>query len=92
MRSHQGLKPFVCNECGAQFTMKANFKRHVEEHSGQRYISTAFLYNKIKHMSPESPVFRIRIRMDPHSIGRLDPDPGGLKRTKMKKITQLKDR
>jgi hypothetical protein len=30
-------------------------------------------------------VFRIRIRMDPHSIGRLDPDPGGLKRAKMKK-------
>jgi hypothetical protein len=29
------------------------------------------------------PVFRIRIRMDPHSIGR--PDPGGLKRAKMKK-------
>jgi hypothetical protein len=29
------------------------------------------------------PVFRIRIRMDPHSIGR--PDPGGLKRVKMKK-------
>jgi hypothetical protein len=23
--------------------------------------------------------------MDPHSIGRPDPDPGGLKRTKMKK-------
>jgi hypothetical protein len=23
--------------------------------------------------------------MDPHSIGRLDPDPGGLKRAKMKK-------
>jgi hypothetical protein len=30
-------------------------------------------------------VFRIRIRMDPHSIVRLDPDPGGLKRGKMKK-------
>jgi hypothetical protein len=27
---------------------------------------------------------RIRIRMDPHSIGRPDPDPGGLKRAKMK--------
>jgi hypothetical protein len=37
MRSHQGLRPFVCNECGAQFTMKNNFKRHVEEHAGQRY-------------------------------------------------------
>jgi hypothetical protein len=23
--------------------------------------------------------------MDPHSIGRPDPDPGGLKRAKMKK-------
>jgi hypothetical protein len=23
--------------------------------------------------------------MDPHSIGRLDPDPGGQKRAKMKK-------
>jgi hypothetical protein len=30
--------------------------------------------------------------MDPHSIGRLDPEPGGLKRDKMKKNTQLKDR
>jgi hypothetical protein len=29
---------------------------------------------------------------DPHSIGRLDPDPGILKRAKMKKKTQLKDR
>jgi hypothetical protein len=32
---------------------------------------------------------------DPHgydSIGRLDPDLGGLKRDKMKKKTQLKDR
>jgi hypothetical protein len=31
-------------------------------------------------------MFRIRICMDPHSIGHLDPDPGGLKRCKMKKI------
>jgi hypothetical protein len=32
--------------------------------------------------------------MDPHSIGRLDAyqDPGGLKRAKIKKKTQLKDR
>jgi hypothetical protein len=32
--------------------------------------------------------------MDPYSIGRLDPDPnpGGLKRAKMKKKVQLKDR
>jgi hypothetical protein len=34
--------------------------------------------------------------MDPHSIGRLDPDTdpdrGGLKRAKMKKKKQLKDR
>jgi hypothetical protein len=29
---------------------------------------------------------------DLHSIGRLDPDPGGQKRAKMKKETQLKDR
>jgi hypothetical protein len=28
--------------------------------------------------------------MDPHSIGRPDPDPGGLKRAKMKKKTQQK--
>jgi hypothetical protein len=30
--------------------------------------------------------------MDPHSIGRLDPDPGGLKRAKIKKKTQQKAR
>jgi hypothetical protein len=30
--------------------------------------------------------------MDPHSIGRLDLDPGGLKRAKMKKKTQQKAR
>jgi hypothetical protein len=32
--------------------------------------------------------------MDPHSIGRPDPDPdpGGLKRAKMKKKTQQKAR
>jgi hypothetical protein len=32
-------------------------------------------------------VFRIRIRMDPNSISRLDPTPdsGGLKRDKMKR-------
>jgi hypothetical protein len=30
--------------------------------------------------------------MDPHSIGRPDPDPGGLKRNKMKKKTQQKAR
>jgi hypothetical protein len=29
---------------------------------------------------------------DPQSIGRLDPDPGGLKRAKMKKKTQQKSR
>jgi hypothetical protein len=31
--------------------------------------------------------------MDPHSIGRLDPDPGGLKRAKMKrkKLSQMTD-
>jgi hypothetical protein len=39
-------------------------------------------------------VFRIRIRIDPHSMGRqdLDTDPGGIKRAKMKKKSQLKDR
>jgi hypothetical protein len=37
-------------------------------------------------------VFWIRIHLDPHSIGRQDPDPWGLKRAKMKKKTQLKDR
>jgi hypothetical protein len=30
--------------------------------------------------------------MDPHSIGRLDPDPEAIKRAKMKKKTRLKDR
>jgi hypothetical protein len=30
--------------------------------------------------------------MDPHSIGRLNPDPEGLKRAKMKKKTQQKAR
>jgi hypothetical protein len=30
--------------------------------------------------------------MDPHSIGRPDPDPGRLKRAKMKKKTQQKAR
>jgi hypothetical protein len=30
--------------------------------------------------------------MDPHSIGRLDPDPEGLNRAKMKKKTQPKDK
>jgi hypothetical protein len=32
--------------------------------------------------------------MDPHPIGRLDPDPdpGGLERAKMKEKAQLKDR
>jgi hypothetical protein len=30
-------------------------------------------------------VFWIQICMDPHSIGHLDPDPGGLNRGKMKK-------
>jgi hypothetical protein len=37
---------------------------------------------------------RIRIHLDPHSIDRIwnaDPDPGGLKRAKMNKKTQLKD-
>jgi hypothetical protein len=29
--------------------------------------------------------------MDPHSIGRPDPDPGGLKRAKITKKTQLND-
>jgi hypothetical protein len=29
--------------------------------------------------------------MDPHSTGRLDPDPGGQKRVEMKGKTQLKD-
>jgi hypothetical protein len=30
--------------------------------------------------------------MDPHSIGRPDPDPRGVKRAKMKKKTQQKAR
>jgi hypothetical protein len=37
-------------------------------------------------------VLQIRIHMDPHSIGRLDPDPGGIRRAKMKNKTQIKDR
>jgi hypothetical protein len=34
-------------------------------------------------------VFRIRIYLDPHSIGRVDPDPGGLKRAKKKKKKRI---
>ena len=37
MRSHRGVKPFVCNECGLQFTVKSNWQRHVSEHTGTRY-------------------------------------------------------
>ena len=36
MRSHRGVKPFVCNECGLQFANKSNWQRHVAEHSGAR--------------------------------------------------------
>ena len=36
MRSHRGIKPFVCNECGLQFTVKSNWQRHVAEHTGTR--------------------------------------------------------
>ena len=36
MRSHRGIKPFVCNECGLQFTVKSNWQRHVAEHNGTR--------------------------------------------------------
>ena len=39
MRSHRGVKPFVCNECGLQFTVKSNWQRHVAEHSGTRLLS-----------------------------------------------------
>ena len=37
MRSHRGVKPFVCNECGLQFTVKSNWQRHVAEHTGTRW-------------------------------------------------------
>ena len=40
MRSHRGVKPFVCNECGLQFTVKSNWQRHVSEHTGTRYEET----------------------------------------------------
>ena len=32
----RGIKPFVCNECGLQFTVKSNWQRHVAEHNGNR--------------------------------------------------------
>ena len=38
MRSHRGIKPFVCNECGLQFTVKSNWQRHVAEHTGTRCV------------------------------------------------------
>jgi hypothetical protein len=68
MRSHQGLRPFVCNECGAQFTMKNNFKRHVEEHAGQRYRTRGECGSGSG--SPKS--MRIRIRLAKINA---DPDP-----------------
>ena len=34
----RGIKPFVCNECGLQFTVKSNWQRHVAEHSGNRFV------------------------------------------------------
>ena len=38
-RAHKGIKPFVCNECGLQFSNKSNWQRHVAEHSGDRNYS-----------------------------------------------------
>ncbi len=70
MRSHQGLRPFVCNECGAQFTMKNNFKRHVEEHAGQRYAT----HWECGSGSGSPKSMRIRIRLAKVSA---DPDPAG---------------
>jgi hypothetical protein len=82
MRSHQGLRPFVCNECGAQFTMKNNFKRHVEEHAGQRYGTYAggnadpdpAGQNQCRSRSGWPKSVRIRIRL---SKVNADPDPAG---------------
>ncbi len=70
MRSHQGLRPFVCNECGAQFTMKNNFKRHVEEHAGQRYGTRGECGSGSGWLKS----MRIRIRLAKVNV---DPDPAG---------------
>jgi hypothetical protein len=55
-----------------------NARMHLVEAMGYSFLGNKF-YRYL------APVFRIRIRMDPHSIGRLDPDLGRLKRAKMKK-------
>jgi hypothetical protein len=34
------------------------------------------------NLAMTKPVFRIRIRMDPHHVGKLDPDPEPLQRKK----------
>jgi hypothetical protein len=89
MRSHQGLRPFVCNECGAQFTMKNNFKRHVEEHAGQRYGTRGGMRIRLARINADpNPAgqsqcgsgfgwpksMRIRIRL---AKVNADPDPVG---------------
>ena len=46
MRSHRGVKPFVCNECGLQFTVKSNWQRHVAEHAGSRNYECEHCHKK----------------------------------------------
>jgi uncharacterized Zn-finger protein len=46
MRSHRGVKPFVCNECGLQFTVKSNWQRHVAEHAGTRNYECEHCHKK----------------------------------------------
>ena len=43
---YRGIKPFVCNECGLQFTVKSNWQRHVAEHSGTRNYECKLCHKK----------------------------------------------
>ena len=44
-----GVKPFICNICGARFIQKSSLRRHISTHEDEKSFQCSFCESTFKH-------------------------------------------